>query len=183
MAAAASLVAMIVLFVLAGNPEKLAQTLGKLARVLPSRLAELLSRIAERFATGLGIVRRPARLFVAWALSFPLWLTIGLGIWAVAQAFRFEVPFSGSFLLIGLLVIGVAVPTPGAVGGFHEAFRVGTTMFFGASNDAAVGAAIVLHVFSFGPALMLGLLFAAQEGLNLASMQRLANQAERGGTV
>ena len=56
------------------------------------------------------------------------------------------VPFTGSFLLIALLVVGVAVPTPGAVGGFHEAFRLGATMFFGAPDDAAVGAAIVLHV-------------------------------------
>ena len=78
-------------------------------------------------------------------------------------------PFTGSFLMIALLVIGVAVPTPGAVGGFHEAFRVGATMFYGAPDDAAVGAAIVLHLFSIGPALLLGLFFAAQEGLELSA--------------
>ena len=61
------------------------------------------------------------------------------------MAFRLAVPFTGSFLLIALLVLGVAVPTPGAIGGFHEAFRVGATMFYGAPDDAAVGAAIVLH--------------------------------------
>ena len=47
--------------------------------------------------------------------------------------------------MLALLVVGVAVPTPGAVGGFHEAFRLGATAFFGADNDAAVGAAILLH--------------------------------------
>ena len=66
--------------------------------------------------------------------------------------------------MIALLVLGVAVPTPGAVGGFHEAFRVGATTFFGAPDDAAVGAAIVLHLFSIVPSLVLGLFFAAQEG-------------------
>ena len=69
------------------------------------------------------------------------------------------------------------MPTPGAVGGFHEAFRVGATMFFGAPDDAAVGAAIVLHLFSIGPSLLLGLFFAAQEGLNVAGMRQLADQA------
>ena len=54
-------------------------------------------------------------------------------------------PFTGSFLIMALLVVGVAVPTPGAVGGFHAAFRLGATTFFGAPDDAAVGAAIVLH--------------------------------------
>jgi hypothetical protein len=56
-------------------------------------------------------------------------------------------------------------------------------MFYGAPDDAAVGAAIVLHLFSIGPALLLGLFFAAQEGLNLAGVRRLANQAEQGHTV
>ena len=101
-----------------------------------------------------------------------------MGIWAVAVAFSFAVPFTGSFLLVALLAIGVAVPTPGAVGGFHEAFRVGATVFFGAPDEAAVGAAIVLHAFSVGPALLLGLFFAAQAGLNFSAMRQLAEQAE-----
>ncbi len=107
-----------------------------------------------------------------------MWLSIALGIWAVAKAFRFAVPFTGTFLLIALLVIGVAVPTPGAIGGFHEAFRVGATMFYHAPEAAAVGAAIVLHLFSIGPALLLGLTFAAQEGLNVSGMRLLAEEAD-----
>jgi uncharacterized membrane protein YbhN (UPF0104 family) len=179
-AAAGALAALVVLFVLAGNPAKLGETLTRLGGVLPSTFAGLLGRIAEKFATGLAAIRRPERLVVALLWSVPLWLCIGLGIWAAAMAFRLHVPYTGSFLLTALLVIGVAVPTPGAVGGFHEAFRLGTTMFFGAPNSAAVGAAIVLHAFSVGPSLLLGLFFAAQEGLNLAGMRQLADQAEPG---
>ena len=62
-------------------------------------------------------------------------------------------------------------------------FKYGATTFFGASPDAAVGAAIVLHLLSIGPALALGLLFAAHEGLNMTNMRRLADQAEHGGTA
>jgi uncharacterized membrane protein YbhN (UPF0104 family) len=109
-------------------------------------------------------------------------LSIALGIWAAAEAFRLDVPFTGSFLLMALLTVGVTIPTPGAVGGFHEAFRIGATTFFGAPNDAAVGAAIVLHAMSVGPALVLGLFFAAQEGLNLTGLRRLADEAEPGKT-
>jgi uncharacterized protein (TIRG00374 family) len=182
-AAAGSLVVLAILFVLAGDPAKLGRTLTRLGRSLPSSFASLLGRIAEKFATGLGAIRRPGRLLVAMLLSIPLWLCIGLGIWAAAMAFRLTVPFTGSFLLIALLVIGVAVPTPGAVGGFHEAYRVGVTVFFGAENDAAVGSAIVLHAFSIGPALLLGLMFAAHEGLSVAGMRQLADQAEPGRTA
>jgi uncharacterized protein (TIRG00374 family) len=182
-AAVVSVAALVVLFLLAGNPERLAEGLTRLETLLPSKLAGLLARVAEKFARGLGAIRRPGRVFASLAWSFPLWLSICLGIWSMARAFQFAIPFTGSFLLLGLLTLGVAVPTPGAVGGFHEAFRVGATMFYGAPDDAAVGAAIVLHLFSIGPSLMLGLLFAAREGLNLGSMHRLADQAEQGNTA
>jgi glycosyltransferase 2 family protein len=178
-AAAASFAALVVLFVLAGDPQRLARTFARLEQVAPSALAGLIARVVEKFARGLAAIRRPRRLLVALLWSFPLWLSIAVGIWAVAMAFRFAVPFTGSFLLISLLVIGVAVPTPGAIGGFHEAFRIGATAFFGAPDDAAVGAAIVLHLFSVGPSLLLGLLFAAQAGLNVDGMRRLARTAEQ----
>jgi len=179
-AAAGSIAALVVLFVLAGDPERLRVTMERLERVLPSALAGLIARVAEKFARGLAAVRRPGRLIVALAWSLPLWLMIALGIWAVAVAFRISVPFTGTFLMMALLVLGVAVPTPGAIGGFHAAFRYGAVAFFGATDDSAVGAAIILHLFTIVPALFLGLLFAAQEGLNLSGMRRLAEEAEQG---
>jgi glycosyltransferase 2 family protein len=165
----------VILFVLAGDPERLGRATERLARVVPS-FAAVIARIAEKFARGLGAIRRPGRLLVALAWSFPLWLSIAAGIWAVAVAFRLTVPFTGSFVVIALLVLGVAVPTPGAIGGFHAAFRYSATTFFGAPDAAAVGAAIVLHLVSIGPSLLLGLMFAAQEGLNVTTMRRLADE-------
>src|SRR5262245_8424719 len=175
-----SIAALVVLFVVAGHPERLRRTLERLEHVVPSALAGLVARVAEKFARGLGAIRRPRRLLVPLAWSVPLWLSIAAGIWAIAVAFHIAMPFSGSFLIIALLSVGVSIPTPGAVGGFHAAFRFGATKFFGAPDDAAVGAAIVAHVLSQAPSLFLGLFFAAQEGLNLSGMQRLAREAEQG---
>jgi uncharacterized membrane protein YbhN (UPF0104 family) len=169
-----------VLFVMAGNPARLAAMFQRLEQVVPSAFAGLIARIAEKFATGLGAIRRPGQVIATLFWSFPLWLCIALGIWAVARAFRLEVPFTGSFLIIALLTIGIAIPTPGSVGGFHEAFRLGVTVFYGAPDAAAVGAAIVLHAMSVGSPFFLGVFFAAQEGLNLAGIRQLANQAESG---
>jgi uncharacterized membrane protein YbhN (UPF0104 family) len=80
--------------------------------------------------------------------------------------------------MLALLVVGVAVPTPGAVGGFHEAFRLGATAFFGADNDAAVGAAIVLHVTSFVPVTLVGLWFAVRDGLSLQRIKQVTGSSE-----
>jgi uncharacterized membrane protein YbhN (UPF0104 family) len=182
-AGAAALGALAMLFMLAGDPARLGRTMARLERVLPSALAGMLAGVAEKFAHGLGVIRRPGRLFVALLWSYPLWLSIAAGIWAVGVAFRLPVPFTGSFLLLSILTVGVAVPTPGSIGGFHEAYRIGVTAFYGAPDITAVGAAIVLHLLSVGPALLLGLFFAAQAGLNLSSMRQLADQAERGDTA
>ena len=95
----------------------------------------------------------------------------------MTRAFDIELPFVGTFLLQLFLVVGVAVPTPGGVGSYHEAYRFGVTSFFGAPNDQAVAAAIVVHAIAFIPVLLLGRLFMAQDGLSFGRLKALAGTA------
>ena len=50
-------------------------------------------------------------------------------------------------------------------------------------NDRAVGAAIVLHAASFVPVTLLGGLFMMQDGLNLARVRRLGDEARAEGAA
>ena len=171
-------VGLVVLFFLAGHPATLERITSMLARWLPTRLGVLAARFVHAFAEGLAIVRQPRRLAVALLLSLPLWLAIASGIWLVTAAFHIRMPFPGAFFLQALLVVGVAVPTPGAVGGFHYFYRLGTTVFYGAPNDRAVGAALVLHAVSFVPVAVVGLILLAQEGVSLSRAGSLARSRE-----
>jgi glycosyltransferase 2 family protein len=135
--------------------------------------------MAGQFAAGLAVVRDPARLALALAWSFPLWFVIGAQIWVVSVAVGVALPPTGALLIMAILVVGVAVPTPGAVGGFHEAYRVAATAFFGADNDHAVGAAIVLHAVGFVPTLVVGAWLMAREGLSLTHLGAEAQRATR----
>jgi uncharacterized membrane protein YbhN (UPF0104 family) len=162
----------------AGRPALVVQTVGRLERVLPWRLAAAIARLAGLFVEGLAVAREPARLAGALAWSLLLWLCIAVGIWATAEAFRMGIPFQGTFLIAAMLVVGVAVPTPGGVGGFHEAFRLGATAFYAAPNDRAVGAAIVLHVVTFVPVTLLGLAFLVREGISVRGIGQLARTAK-----
>jgi uncharacterized protein (TIRG00374 family) len=177
---AGSVLGLVVVFLLAGHPERLGNAARRVERVLPARLAHALARTVERFAEGFAVMRRPGPLLQAAALSVPLWLSIAMGIWLVARAFHITMSFAGSFLVMALLTVGVAVPTPGAVGGFHYAFRVGAMAFFGAPAERAVGAAIVLHAIAFLPVTLLGLLFMLQDGLDLGRLRRLASDRSLG---
>jgi L-cystine uptake protein TcyP (sodium:dicarboxylate symporter family) len=52
-------------------------------------------------------------------------------------------------------------------------------MYFGASEGAAVAAAIVLHAVSFLPVTLVGLVFIAQDGLTLAGLRRMRDTVAR----
>jgi uncharacterized protein (TIRG00374 family) len=162
------------LFALAGHPERLGRAALRIERVLPQALAQKVAEFVETFAQGLAVMRHPGRLAAALAQSFPLWLSIALGIWLASRAFSITFPFPASFLVTALLVIGVAVPTPGAVGGFHAAYLFAVTTFFGVPDDRAVGAAVVLHAISFLPVTLAGIALMASEGLTLSGARRMA---------
>jgi uncharacterized protein (TIRG00374 family) len=169
-----------VFFVLAGHPEALGRASLRIERLLPSAVARAVSRIVQTFAEGLAVIRRPQQLVMVILWSVPLWLSIAAGIHLVTRAFHIDSSFAGSFLTMTILVVGVAVPTPGSVGGFHEAYRIAVTSFFGAPNDSAVAAALVLHAISFVPVTVLGVVFMAREGLTLGRMRRMAEGAGAG---
>ncbi|MGE3276051.1 MAG: lysylphosphatidylglycerol synthase transmembrane domain-containing protein [Vicinamibacterales bacterium] len=169
--------ALVVMMVLAAHPERLHGLVLRIERVAPERLAHAVASFARSFALGLAVVRRPDRLLASLGMSLLLWLVIGTIIWLSARAVGIVMPFAGSFLLMAMIVVGVAIPTPGGVGGVHEAFRLGATAFFGAPNDAAVGAAILFHGIGLVPVLGLGLYFAARDGLGMGRLQALAGEA------
>jgi uncharacterized protein (TIRG00374 family) len=175
-AAAATVVILGVFYFLAGHPEAIGRWSVKVERRLPERLARMVDGLAQTFAVGLGAVRRPQQLLLVFAWSFPLWLSIALGIWLVSLAFGVDLPFTGAFLVMTLLVVGVAVPTPGAIGGFHMFYQIAVTSFYHASTEKAVSAALVLHAVSFVPVTLLGIVFMVGEGLTLGRMRTLASE-------
>ena len=181
LAAVAALAGSGVLFALAGHPDRLGRLALRVERILPPRLAQAVANFVETFAQGLAAMRQPARLLASLALSFPLWLSIAAGIWLTSRAFHITFSYPASFLVMTILVVGVAVPTPGAIGGFHAAYQIAVQTFFAATSDRAVGAAIVLHAISFIPVTILGLMFMLGEGLTLAGARQLAEEAEAEG--
>ena len=105
-------------------------------RPLPERFRARIAKLVYGLLDGLAVTRDPRRLAQAVALSYPLWMSIATGIWLATAAFHMTIPFTGSFLIMALLVVGVAAPTPGAVGGFHEMFRLGTAVFYGVDEQS-----------------------------------------------
>jgi uncharacterized protein (TIRG00374 family) len=178
LAAAASLVGLALLFVFAGHPERLGRFAGRLGRRLPRKLGDALSRLVQTFAEGLAVMRSPAHLAAAAAWSVAVWLSIGVGIWLTSHAFDLTVSFVASFIVVGYLAVGVALPTPGGAGGFHVMYKIALTTYLGADPDVAAAAAIVLHALSFVPIAILGFWYMWQDGLTLGGLWSMRAEAK-----
>jgi glycosyltransferase 2 family protein len=176
-AAAVSATLLVIMWILATHPERIAGFAAALAHMLPGKMSGRVGRLARTFSSGFAAARSPRELILAMGWSFALWVTIAAQAWTVTIAFGIPMSFAGTFLLQAMLVIGVAVPTPGGVGSFHEAYRLGVTTFFGASGDQAVAAAIVTHAISFIPPVLGGILFMTQDGLSFGRLEDMASSA------
>ncbi|HET7294990.1 MAG TPA: lysylphosphatidylglycerol synthase transmembrane domain-containing protein [Vicinamibacteria bacterium] len=175
-AAAVAFTALVVLAAFHFRAEQAMTLVDRALRWLPARAASPLARIARSFSDGLAVLKAPLS-HLAWILaqSVLLWLSIALGIWSAGLAFGLDLPFHSTFLILGFLTVGVSIPTPGMVGGFHEAYLLALTQGFGADRHAAAAAGLALHALTNLPVLLVGLLWLSGEGLTLGRVQELAD--------
>jgi uncharacterized membrane protein YbhN (UPF0104 family) len=176
MAGGAAAAGLVVAFLLAGHAERVAGWTGVLTRWMPPRLGALATRLVSAFGQGFSVLRAPRALIPALGWSMAVWVSIAVTTWAMARAFDLDLAPAGTFAVLMFLAVGVAVPTPGAVGGFHEAVRLSMVTLFGADNDVSVAMAVALHALAFLPVSAAGIYFMAREGLSLSRVRALVEE-------
>lgn len=126
--------------------------------LLPSRWRIPARAAASAFLDGFGLVRKlTAGQWVAvGGGSLLMWFVINLQIACVVKAFGIELPLSASYVLTFVAVLGLAVPTPAGIGGYHAAVAAALARFR-VPGDVALGAATVSHAVSFIPISLIGL--------------------------
>jgi glycosyltransferase 2 family protein len=143
---------------------------------LPRRLAQPLSHALRAFGAGLAVLKAPApHLLAIVGQTVLVWMTIALSFYFTNRAFGIALPFHATFLMMAFLVVGVAIPTPGMVGGFHEFFLL-SLQNFGVDKATAVAAGITCHALTNLPVLILGLFYMGREGLTMAKVAEMAEE-------
>jgi uncharacterized protein (TIRG00374 family) len=171
--AVASVAVLLILFAFSVRADRAMAILERLLRWLPEKVARPLLGMARSFVGGLGVLQAPfGHLVGILGQSLLLWLVMGLAFHFNNIAFGIDLPIHTVFLLMTFLVVGVSIPTPGMVGGFHEFFRLAQNGVFGVDNDLAVAAGLTAHV------LLLGTIFLSREGL---SMEKVAQMTDAEG--
>jgi uncharacterized protein (TIRG00374 family) len=176
-AAAAAAGALAFLLALHANAERVVGGVERLLVHAPRWLAEPLGRILHAFSAGLAVLRAPVGHLAKIGLqSLVVWLLIALGFYLNHVAFRVDLPFHATFLLIAFLVVGVAIPTPGNVGGFHAFYLIALSEVYGVDRATAQAAGIAAHALTNLPILVFGLALLGSEGLSLGRVAEVTGE-------
>jgi uncharacterized protein (TIRG00374 family) len=146
--------------------------LAALSGKLPARYAEGLNRLVRHFLQGFRIMVDPVLLASVTGLSILIWLIDVLALYLLFLAFGFQLPVSAAFVLLLILIIGIAIPTaPGFIGNWHYFCILGLSLF-GVPRTDALTFAIVYHALAIGIVVILGLAFLPFNRFSVADLRR-----------
>jgi glycosyltransferase 2 family protein len=128
--------------------------------------------IVESFSGGLAVLKSPWQLFKVIILSFVFWFTIVLATIFIIWAFVPDIAFVHGIFIMVLVVLGIAVPTPGGAGTFDWAVKWGLERL-GIEPNLSATIALVYHVTTCAPVVLVGIAFMWQEGLRWDKIKQI----------
>jgi len=155
------------LAVFAWKPEPVLRAIGKALRFLPAKFRAGGADFAERGLEAFRILRRPGAAPVLAGMTLLVLAGEILPNWLLFRAFGLDVPFWAAFFVLIVLQVGKLPPSlPGKVGVYQFAVILALAPF-GVERDAALSYGIMLHVVTFVPRIVLGLIFGAGMGAGI----------------
>ncbi len=164
---AGAVAAIVLLTVFALRPDLARRIAAPFFRLFRAKISARLEMVLSHLLDGIAALRSPRDAALVAAQSALLWLVICVQIWCTLKAFDLTFPFPVTFFVLTWGVVGLAIPTPGGVGGYHAAIAYCLTGFYAVPRNTAAAFALVSHAVSFVPITLLGLGFLLAGGLSL----------------
>ena len=142
-----------------------------LGRFLPRRIRGSWMHFFDTFSETLRITQHPRALVKVLLCTIGTWACLTSQFWFATLAVHEPLPYDASFFVTGVTTVGLAIPTPGGIGGFHKACQLVLTRFYGFSVDSSVAVAVLFHVIGTLPVLTIGLFLFAKEGVSLKALR------------
>jgi len=168
--AGGALVALMGLFLLARNEDRLPGLVVRLPASAPRMLAERLVGLVARFAGGLRTLRNGRQLGQALFLSGLAWAVAGAATICWVQAFHLPTPWYAGLFVLAVINLGGAIPSsPGAIGVYHYLAVLALSVWV-TDKSAALGYAIGTHGVNTLINILIGGGCLAREGISLRSL-------------
>ncbi|HSP33482.1 MAG TPA: lysylphosphatidylglycerol synthase transmembrane domain-containing protein [Thermoanaerobaculia bacterium] len=136
-----------------------------LGRLLPARFRGAWMNFFDKFVDTFRIMKHPTAAPIVLLSTVGIWFCLTSKFIFTVLALHHPLPWDSSIFVTGITTVGLAIPTPGGVGGFHKACQLVLTHFYGFEIDASVATAVLFHVVGTLPVLVTGLFLFAREGL------------------
>jgi hypothetical protein len=153
------------------------------------RWHDYVPRIIKRhilsFTDGLRALQSRSAAAKALILSLMIWLAIGAQLWFLVRAYLGTFPVTGTLLIMAITVVGVAIPTPGGVGGFQFFMNLSLIHFFrpylsGIDPESqAAGISNGVYVVAIIPVILVGLVLLHREGLSMGRAAMLSAEVTK----
>ncbi len=128
-------------------------------KIFPGEWRLKLMKLIDSLIDGFKIIPRLRSMCYIAFLSIVIWVTDAVAMYILFFAFDIDLPLSAAFVLMAVIIIGIAIPTaPGFVGNWHFFCVLGLGLF-GINKTDALTYAIVLHFLSIGIVVILGVAF------------------------
>jgi hypothetical protein len=151
--------------------------IGWVLRHLPQKIAVRLDALVHHFIDGFEVIKNVKMLLYLLFLSAVVWLVDVVAIYILLKAFGFDLPLLAPFVLMIVLIAGIAIPTaPGFIGNWHYACILGLSLF-GIPKAEAFSFALVYHFLSIALVVVLGVFFLP---FNKFSMTDMKKQMDKG---
>jgi len=137
----------------------------------PERWRLKIMALADNLIDGFKIISRAQSMYQLVFLSLVIWVIDAVSMYILFFAFDISLPLSAAFVLMPIIILGIAIPTaPGFVGNWHFFCVLGLGLF-GIDKTDALTYAIVLHFLTIGIIVILGLAFLPFNHFSLADIK------------
>jgi uncharacterized protein (TIRG00374 family) len=165
--------------------ELAARLLEKVLFFLPERFRAKIIGIFMGFTEGLHIFKNGRHVLISVVVTILQWCCGALSFYPLFYAFRVEENLSvlSTTAVLGSAAVGVSIPTPGYAGPFHFFVQIGLQLCDASIDDSVAKVfALVAHVVTFFPVIIIGIVYAVKEGVSLtqieATSERLKEETE-----
>ena len=160
--------------------ETAVKVIERILRWLPGKLAEKVNSVIHHFIDGFQVITDVKRLLYLLFLSAVVWLVDVAAIYALLLAFGFDLPVLAAFVVMVILIAGIAIPTaPGFIGNWHYACILGLSLF-GIAKPEGLSFALVYHFLSMLVLIVLGVAFLPFNKFSIADMTKQMGDENQG---
>ena len=146
--------------------------INKILSKLPGKFAHKIDELIHHFIDGFQIITNIKLLLYLFLLSALIWLVDVAAIYMLLESFGFCLPAIAAFVLMIILIVGIALPAgPGYIGNWHFACVLALSLF-GLAKSEALSFALVYHFLSMVIVVVLGVAFLPFNKFSIPDMKK-----------